>query len=60
MVYDCAFNPAVGCADRAGCSRCGWNPDVTEKRKAKKKTAPDGANIEDGGPEGQQSSTPSV
>ena len=25
-----------------------------------KKTAPDGANIRDGGPEGQQSSTPSV
>lgn len=53
MVYDCVFNPAVGCADRAGCSRCGWNPDVTEKRKAQKKTAPDGANIKDGRPEGQ-------
>ena len=26
----------------------------------RKKTAPDGANIEDGRPEGQQSSTPSV
>lgn len=55
-----------------GCCRCGWNPEVDAQRKdevreerqkqyqKRKKAAPDGANIEDGRPDGQQSSTPSV
>ena len=48
-----------------GCRRCGWNPEVDAQRKdgvrgerqkryqKRKKTAPDGANIEDGGPKGR-------
>lgn len=64
MVHDCVFNPAVGCADRAGCSYCGWNPKEAQRRLKRrgyiKETAPDGTNIEDGRPNGQQSSAPSV
>ena len=30
---NCPFNGAVVCADRNGCDRCGWNPDVEKKRK---------------------------
>lgn len=61
----CKFSGHIHCSDTDpkrlnGCQHCGWNPEVVQKRKAHKKAAPDGANIEDGRPEGQQSSTPSV
>lgn len=51
----CKFNGHLRCEDTDrkrlnGCQHCGWNPEVAQKRKAHKKTAPDGANIEDGGP----------
>lgn len=54
----CKFNGHLRCEDTdpkrlAGCRHCGWNPEVAQKRKAHKKTAPDGANIEDGGPKSE-------
>lgn len=58
MMYECKFTPSVDCKDMAGCSRCGWNPDVAlyrlkHRQPTEKKTVPDGANTEDGRPKGQ-------
>ena len=54
----CKFSGHIHCSDTDpkrlnGCQHCGWNPEVVQKRKAHKKAVPDGANIEDGRPEGQ-------
>lgn len=37
MAYSCKFNPWVSCKDRAGCSRCGWNPEETRHRLERRK-----------------------
>ena len=31
---DCKYNLAVAC-ETADCDRCGWNPEVTSRRKAR-------------------------
>lgn len=34
---DCEFNKYVGCADCMTCDKCGWNPEVEQRRKNKLK-----------------------
>ena len=36
-IGDCRYNDGVYCrgADDERCARCGWNPEVAERRKAK-------------------------
>lgn len=33
----CKFNAHIDCFDTSLCKKCGWNPDVEAKRKAKLK-----------------------
>lgn len=33
-VEDCKYNAGVGCGEKLGCEKCGWNPEVIEKRKS--------------------------
>ena len=35
LPYQCKHNQIVGCADKNGCARCGWSPEVEVCRKAK-------------------------
>lgn len=32
---NCAFNASVNCEKHDNCKKCGWNPVVEAKRKAK-------------------------
>ncbi len=34
LPYLCKHNQIVGCSDPSACWKCGWNPEVAEKRKA--------------------------
>lgn len=33
LPYQCRYNQIVGCADKNGCARCGWSPEVEARRK---------------------------
>ena len=32
IIHNCKYNKMVGC-DVQNCARCGWNPEVEEKRR---------------------------
>lgn len=31
----CVYRDYINCAEHTNCAKCGWNPKVEEKRKAK-------------------------